>query len=76
MKGLVIDVKRKKVKIVEDNTPLPSLPSRPKVYRIYKELRTIKGRIIKIPFSEPIELTEEEIEDLKKQGYMVEEIEW
>jgi len=76
MKGYVINVETKEVKYVKDNTPLPSFISPPKIYRIYKTIKTNKGRIIKISFSEPVELTKEEIEELKKRGYMIEEIGW
>jgi len=76
MKGYVINVKTKEKKLVVDDTPLPTPPSPRKLYRVYKTLKTSKGRIIKISFSEPVELTKEEIDELKKRGYIVEEIEW
>jgi len=76
MKGYIINVKTKEVKLVKDNIPFPSYTPPPKIYRIYKTIRTNKGRIIKIFLSEPVELTKEEIEELKKRGFMVEEIGW
>ena len=74
MKGYVVDVKSKKKEFREDDTPLPPAPPRPKLYRVYKTLRTGKGRVVKILFSEPVELTQEEIDELRSKGYEVEEL--
>ncbi|RLE36891.1 hypothetical protein DRJ17_07705 [Candidatus Woesearchaeota archaeon] len=74
MKGYIVNVRTGEKKFVEDNTPLPHYTPPPKIYRIYKTIRTSKGRVIKIPFSEPVELDPEEVEELRAKGYEVEEI--
>jgi len=74
VKGYVVDCTTGTVEYVEDETPFPPYPTPPKLYRIYRTIKTKKGKTIKIPFSEPVQLDEDEIAELEAQGYLVEEL--
>jgi len=47
-------------------------PVMSQIYRVYQEIKLSTGKTIKICLSEPVELTQEEIRELKKKGYKVE----
>jgi len=74
VKGYVINVKTKEKKLVVDDTPLPTPPSPRKLYMVYRPLKLATGKIIKLYLSTPLELTVNEIKELKSLGLEVEEL--
>jgi len=71
MKGVKVDCKTGKIKYVDDGAPFPEPPPQPKLYIVYKTIKTVKGREIKMPYSEPTQLDPDEIADLEAKGYAV-----